>query len=50
MDDSGYDDSVYVAVDNEGNVIGVFRDEEAAMNCCDDYEFPAYPQGPFPID
>lgn len=42
-------ESVYVVVDNEGNVIGVFLNEEDADDCCEDYNFPASTQGPFDI-
>lgn len=43
-------ETAYVVVDNEGNVVGIFLNEEDADNCSEDHEFPSGVQGPFPIE
>lgn len=42
--------SAYVVTDNEGNVVGLYYNEEDAENCAEDHQFPASVQGPFPIE
>ena len=43
-------ESAYVVVDNEGNVVGLFLNEEDAENCSEDYQYPSSVQGPLQIE